>query len=425
MDRSAAVPSSQPTPPAPAAPLARAARFVWLTARVLEQRLFAYHFQAPAPSRSRPRSTAYLHADGGYGHALEPDLRGPVSQPLHAAHALRVLDGIGRCGGQRVERMCRYLTAISTRGRRAARVHPVAARLPGRPLDPAVADHPRGDLLTTGPVVGLLHRNEVWHAWLFRATDFCWAAVTALEEGAPHVRTRWGRPSPSWTAPRTGRAPRRWPSGWAAGCGSGGWWCWTPSAPRTCPLPPGLRPRRAHLVYDFARTPGSLARALVHRRRGGALAGLPGGRAAGGRRLAGPAAGLGPGGGAGVAAGGDRGGAAHPARLWPGGLGDTALTCADGPLSVGAVHDGGMARTALRLFSPATRGWFTGAFSAPTAAQEGAWQAIGEGSDVLVVAPTGSGKTLAAFLAALDRLAVRAAARRAQASAAGCCTCRR
>ncbi|MFF7130279.1 ATP-dependent helicase [Streptomyces sp. NPDC008240] len=63
------------------------------------------------------------------------------------------------------------------------------------------------------------------------------------------------------------------------------------------------------------------------------------------------------------------------------------------------------AHRALDGFSPATRGWFTGAFSAPTAAQAGAWQAIREGSDVLVVAPTGSGKTLAAFLAALDQLA--------------------
>ncbi|MFE0733608.1 DEAD/DEAH box helicase [Streptomyces sp. NPDC058855] len=64
-----------------------------------------------------------------------------------------------------------------------------------------------------------------------------------------------------------------------------------------------------------------------------------------------------------------------------------------------------MVRSALDSFSPATRGWFTGAFTAPTAAQEGAWRAIGAGSDVLVVAPTGSGKTLAAFLASLDRLA--------------------
>ncbi|MEV6399338.1 ATP-dependent helicase [Streptomyces sp. NPDC051907] len=63
-----------------------------------------------------------------------------------------------------------------------------------------------------------------------------------------------------------------------------------------------------------------------------------------------------------------------------------------------------MAGTALDSFSSATRAWFTGAFNAPTAAQEGAWRAIAEGSDVLVVAPTGSGKTLAAFLAALDQL---------------------
>ncbi|MEI7032957.1 DEAD/DEAH box helicase [Streptomyces pratensis] len=64
-----------------------------------------------------------------------------------------------------------------------------------------------------------------------------------------------------------------------------------------------------------------------------------------------------------------------------------------------------MTGSALDAFSPATRSWFAGAFSVPTAAQEGAWRAIGEGSDVLVVAPTGSGKTLAAFLASLDRLA--------------------
>ncbi|WP_439674840.1 ATP-dependent helicase [Embleya sp. MST-111070] len=59
----------------------------------------------------------------------------------------------------------------------------------------------------------------------------------------------------------------------------------------------------------------------------------------------------------------------------------------------------------LAGFSPATRAWFTGAFHAPTRAQEGAWRAIAEGKDALVVAPTGSGKTLAAFLSALDRLA--------------------
>ncbi|HEU4350182.1 MAG TPA: DEAD/DEAH box helicase, partial [Actinoplanes sp.] len=59
----------------------------------------------------------------------------------------------------------------------------------------------------------------------------------------------------------------------------------------------------------------------------------------------------------------------------------------------------------LEQFGLATREWFRAAFAAPTAAQAGAWRAIGAGRNALVVAPTGSGKTLAAFLWSLDRLA--------------------
>jgi ATP-dependent Lhr-like helicase len=58
----------------------------------------------------------------------------------------------------------------------------------------------------------------------------------------------------------------------------------------------------------------------------------------------------------------------------------------------------------LGRFSEPTRTWFGESFAAPTAAQEGTWEAVSRGEDVLVVAPTGSGKTLAAFLWALDRL---------------------
>ena len=63
------------------------------------------------------------------------------------------------------------------------------------------------------------------------------------------------------------------------------------------------------------------------------------------------------------------------------------------------------AASVLDRFSPATSAWFRGAFDAATPAQLGAWEALLDGDDALVVAPTGSGKTLAAFLASLDRLA--------------------
>ena len=56
----------------------------------------------------------------------------------------------------------------------------------------------------------------------------------------------------------------------------------------------------------------------------------------------------------------------------------------------------------LDRFTPATQDWFRGAFTAPTPAQAGAWEAISAGKHALVVAPTGSGKTLSAFLWAID-----------------------
>lgn len=68
---------------------------------MLEQRRFAHHFLGGDADAVETALAAYRNEDDGYGHALEPDLRGPVSQPLHTAHALRVLDSIGRCGGQR------------------------------------------------------------------------------------------------------------------------------------------------------------------------------------------------------------------------------------------------------------------------------------------------------------------------------------
>ena len=62
------------------------------------------------------------------------------------------------------------------------------------------------------------------------------------------------------------------------------------------------------------------------------------------------------------------------------------------------------ANAPLSRFTPAIQHWFHAAFTAPTAVQSAAWEAIASGKHALVIAPTGSGKTLAAFLHALDAL---------------------
>ncbi|HLZ47908.1 MAG TPA: DEAD/DEAH box helicase [Candidatus Limnocylindria bacterium] len=63
-----------------------------------------------------------------------------------------------------------------------------------------------------------------------------------------------------------------------------------------------------------------------------------------------------------------------------------------------------MGSDALEAFHPAVREWFRTAFPSPTPAQAGAWPAIKNGDNTLLMAPTGSGKTLAAFLSSIDAL---------------------
>ncbi|MFF7752992.1 hypothetical protein ACFZCP_27955 [Streptomyces sp. NPDC007971] len=238
-------------------PLFRAEQFVWLSARVLEQRLFAYHFLNGAADPVEAALDAYRNEDGGYGHGLEPDLRGPVSQPLHTGHALRVLDAVGRCGGQRVERVCRYLTSVSTADGALPAVRPSQRGYPVAPFVPVV-DDPPSELLATGPVVGLLHRNEVWHAWLFRATDFCWQAVESLEKSHPYeveaavafLDSAPDRTRAQAAADRLGRLVRR--QRLAA---------LEPDHLDACPVAPGCAPGEHHFPHDFAKNPQSLARA--------------------------------------------------------------------------------------------------------------------------------------------------------------------
>ncbi|NML54234.1 hypothetical protein HHL19_33820 [Streptomyces sp. R302] len=249
--------SSPPSPTvAPGSPLARAERFVWLTARVLEQRRFAYHFLRGGADQVEAALTAYLDEDGGYGHGLEPDLRGPVSQPLHTAHALRVLDSIGRCGGLRVERICRYLTAVSTHEGALPAIDPSQRGYPSAPFVPVV-DDPPGELLSTGPVVGTLHRNQVWHAWLFRATEFCWAAVESLEKSHPYevqaavafLDSAPDRPRAEAAADRLGRLVREQRLA-----------VLDPEHPEEFPVADGYAPGEHHYPHDYARVPDSLAR---------------------------------------------------------------------------------------------------------------------------------------------------------------------
>ncbi|MFE4260949.1 hypothetical protein [Streptomyces sp. NPDC056883] len=248
--------TTAPSAPTATSALARAEQFIWLTARVLEQRRFAFHFLGGDADPVDAALGAYLGGDGGYGHALDPDLRGPLSHPLHTAHALRVLDGLGRCAGQRIERLCAHLTRVSTPDGALPATAPASGGYPAAPYHP-LQDDPPGDLLATGPVVGILHRNRVWHAWLFRATDFCWDRVENLRHWDPYevqsaVAFLDGVPDRSRAAAAADRLGRLVRDHRLV--------VLDPARRDADPPVPGRAPDEQLYPYDFARRPESLAR---------------------------------------------------------------------------------------------------------------------------------------------------------------------
>ncbi|MGW0890279.1 hypothetical protein [Saccharopolyspora sp. NPDC002578] len=165
--------------------LAAAERFIWLTARVLEQRRFEYLFGAGTAERVAAALEPYRCSDGGYGYALDPDMRGPVSQPLGAHAALSVLGEIGRCTPEHAAGIVDQLVSITGADGGVPVVDPSLRDHPHPPFMP-IDDEPSSELLSTALLAGELHRHSFDHTWLPGATEFCWRRIDALTETHPY-----------------------------------------------------------------------------------------------------------------------------------------------------------------------------------------------------------------------------------------------
>ncbi|EYF01388.1 hypothetical protein [Chondromyces apiculatus] len=157
-----------------------AERFVWLSGRLLERLRFARLFRGGEGARVVQALRPYQNADGGFGEAIEPDFRGPVSQPLCVEAALRVLDEVGSLQDPMVEAALGYLGGLVAADGGIPNVLSDVPRYPHAPWwAPAEGVLP-GCLLPTASLVGLLHKHGVTAPWVARATAFCWEAIEAM-----------------------------------------------------------------------------------------------------------------------------------------------------------------------------------------------------------------------------------------------------
>jgi hypothetical protein len=69
----------------------RARQFLKTQARPLERTLFEHRFEAAPAQRVIEELAHFQNTDGGFGHALEPDLRTPTSSVLATGIGLRIL----------------------------------------------------------------------------------------------------------------------------------------------------------------------------------------------------------------------------------------------------------------------------------------------------------------------------------------------
>jgi len=161
-------------------PLDRAAAdtFIWSTARLLDRHRYAMLFGERSADPVLAALSGYRNPDGGFGHALEPDLRCPGSQPAATLSALETLREAGR------------LDSEMARGGRAW-VGQVAAADGGIPQAlPGFERYPHAPWWTSGPgsmltfgIAAVLHSGAVTgDGWLERATGWCWHAIDDVAE---------------------------------------------------------------------------------------------------------------------------------------------------------------------------------------------------------------------------------------------------
>ena len=162
-----------------------AEEFVRLNARLLDRLRFDHLFRGGDAVRVVDALRPYRNPDGGFGHALEPDLRGPDSQPVPVDVALFVLYEVGARDSDLLPGILDWLIDVSGPDGGVPFVLPSATAYPRGPWwQPSPGDP--SALNPTAALAASLYRLGVHHPWLESATRFCWAQIEGLTETSPY-----------------------------------------------------------------------------------------------------------------------------------------------------------------------------------------------------------------------------------------------
>jgi hypothetical protein len=155
-----------------------AERFVHGTARLLDRHRLAVLLDGAPAAHVLDALHAYRNPDGGFGHALEPDVRAPDSEPAATLTALWVLAEIGALDDPMVTEAAAWVARIAEPDGGVPFVLPTAAAHPHAPwMRPSA-----GGSILTFALAGALWQAGSGEPWLRQATEWCWAKLERPED---------------------------------------------------------------------------------------------------------------------------------------------------------------------------------------------------------------------------------------------------
>lgn len=159
--------------------LVAARDFVLREARLLERLRFAYLFLDAPPGPALVALDAYCNEDGGYGNALEPDLRGAASEPIPTQYAMEHLAELGLdAGDARAEAAAGFLASILLDDGGLPFVTEASQAAPHAPY----LTYSAGSSLTQSAAnAAALLRLGSTHPVVERLSAYCWRAIDELD----------------------------------------------------------------------------------------------------------------------------------------------------------------------------------------------------------------------------------------------------
>jgi hypothetical protein len=158
--------------------IAAAEAFVLTHARLLERRRLGVLIHDEDPRAVLTTLAAYQNEDGGFGQALEPDVRGPHSETTATLTALELLDALGALDQSAAGRALRWVGTVARGDGGIPFVLPASSAFPQAPwMQPA----DEGSHLTFA-FAAIARRADTDETWVRTAQDWCWDKVSRPDQ---------------------------------------------------------------------------------------------------------------------------------------------------------------------------------------------------------------------------------------------------